>query len=348
MEPIPYLIFELYNSSYGIEATAVQEIFSLPELTPIAEAPPDIAGVLNLRGKIVPVMDLNRRFGYKSRPYQLSDRVIVLQWQDVQMGIIVDDVQEIQNIEPQDITSEISYGRDFKAYTHNFISGFAKIGTSIIILLACEPLIRYSESLPSDMDTQEEAETEEEETPEQHRLFCPHASETERATFRERAEALMQSSESQDLSGFMSLAVVELNGEYFGIDLQVVREFTDILQVTPIPCCPQRVVGNMNLRGEIVTLFDMREILNLDFSQKRSLEKAVVLQVQDIVAGMTVDEVFDITHVYPTDIEPIPAAVHTMRDEYLRGTAPYQDKMMAILDITKILTQGELEVNEGV
>lgn len=348
MEPIPYLIFELYNSSYGIEATAVQEIFSLPELTSIAEAPPDIAGVFNLRGKIVPVMDLNRRFGYKSRPYQLSDRVVVVQWENIQIGLIVDDVKEIQHIDPQDITEEISYGRDFKAHTHNFITGFARLGTKIVILLACDPLIRYSESLPSDIETQAEAETDEEETPERQRLFCPHASEQERATFRERAEALMQTTESHDLTGFISLAVVELNGEFFGIDLQVVREFTDILQVTPIPCCPPQVVGNMNLRGEIVTLFDMRQILNLDFSQKRSLEKAVVLQTQDIIAGMTVDEVFDITHVDPTDIEPIPAAVHTMRDEYLRGTAPYQDKMMAILDVTKILTQGELEVNESI
>jgi purine-binding chemotaxis protein CheW len=348
MEPIPYLIFELYNSTYGIEATAVQEIFSLPELTPIAEAPPDIAGVLNLRGKILPVMDLNRRFGYKSRPYQLSDRVVVIQWQDVQMGIIVDDLQEIQNIDPQDISSEISYGRDFQAHTHNFISGFARIGTSIIILLACEPLIRYSEKLPPGTEMPTETELEEQDMPDQGRLFCPHASESERSIFRERAEALMQTTESQDLSGFISLAVVGLNGEYFGIDLQMVREFTDILQVTPIPCCPQWVVGNMNLRGEIVTLFDLREVLNLDLSQKRSLEKAVVLQVEDIVAGMTVDEVFDITHVYPTDIDPIPAAVHTTRDEYLRGTAPYQDKMMAILDISKILTQGELEVNDSV
>jgi purine-binding chemotaxis protein CheW len=63
MENKPYLTFNFNNLLYGVDALLVQEIFYLPELTPVVEAPEDIVGLLNLRGKILPVMHLGTRLG---------------------------------------------------------------------------------------------------------------------------------------------------------------------------------------------------------------------------------------------------------------------------------------------
>ena len=89
-------------------------------------------------------------------------------------------------------------------------------------------------------------------------LYCPNATPGERSIFRQRADNLRQPLESLNVtSKLMTLAVIGFGNKYFGLDLELVQAFTDITDFTPIPCCPNYIVGNMNLRGEIVTLVDM-------------------------------------------------------------------------------------------
>lgn len=340
----PYLIFSLDGARYGIEAFWVQEIFFLPELTPVAEAPRDIVGIFNLRGRILPVMDINIRLGQRAREYKLSDSIIVLELQEFQIGIIVNEVHEVQNISSEDITNEISYGRKIPREYHHLINGVAKIPDGIVMILDIEQLIDSSPVIELTNEEENFALTEQ-------RVFCPKATPEERAIFRSRAENLMLPSARQDFTGLIPLAVVGLNGEYFGIDLEIVREFTDIRKITPIPCTPPHIVGNMNLRGEILTLIDLRGVLNLPLMPPNGIEatsKAMVLHVEDIVAGVVVDHVYDVTYLNPKEITPIPTAVHSSNDEFLRGTAPYRDKMMTLLDIPKIFAKGDLIVNEEV
>ena len=143
-----------------------------------------------------------------------------------------------------------------------------------------------------------------------------------------------------------------LQGEYFGIDLQVVREFTDVRYITPIPCCPPHVVGNMNLRGEILTLIRINQCLNLEPTlsegdrHPEQRRRAVVVQVDKMVVGILVDEVFDVTPINPRNISPMPTAIRATSDEYLQGTVLYEATALTILDIRKLLTQGELVVDE--
>lgn len=340
-----YLIFNLNASLYGIEANWVQEIFSLPEVTPIAEAPRDIIGVVNLRGDILPVMDLNLRFGYPRSRYSLTDSVIVLQWEKCRVGIIVNQVLEVQPILIEDIKKELSYRPETSTSNQNFIAGVAKIGSDIVMLLNEETLFSYSRSLTSAIETSTQYPLELRET---IPLFSPHATPEEKTAFRERAANLMRPTEKQDFAGLIPIAVVGLNGEYFGIDLQVVREFTDIRKVTPIPCCPVHIIGNMNLRGEILTLVDIRNLLNMPMLAAENPAKITIVRIEDVVAGVLVDEVFDVMYLHPSEMSSLPAAVHSAKDEYLQGTAPYQKKIMTILDLTKIFQNGELVVNEEV
>ena len=364
METKSYLIFSLNRLRYGVETEAVSEIFFLPELTPVEAAPPDIAGVLNLRGEILPVMDLAMRFGHHQRDYQITDSTVVLEWEEVKIGIIVSEVHEIKEIDLAAVETQIAYGRKERPQSQNFIAGMAKIGSEICMLLDPENLIRNADSLtlPSDPSngasngagsgpslegTAGPKHSIPDAIPVQNRVFCPNASPQERAIFKERAENLMRATEAQDLTGLMPLAVVGLNGEYFGLDLHLVREFTDIHQITPIPCVKEHIVGNINLRGEVVTLVDIRTVLNMPLSSGAYAAKAMVVEVADVVAGVTIDEVWDVFYLHPSIIKPVPAAVRpTGKNEYLRGTAPYRSKMMSLLDLGKIFTQGELVVNE--
>lgn len=347
----PYLIFSIINSLYGVEAFCVQEIFSLPNLTPIAEAPNDMVGVVNLRGEILPVVDLNLRFGYEQLEYSLTDSVIVLECQELRLGIIVNQVLEVHNISWQEMSTELFYKEELNSPASHFMAGIGKVDADIIMLLNHENLLAYNQNFDpllrkQLLDNRDFVDKNLKKT----LVFCPQATPEEKAILRERAENLRQPTQRQDFAGLIPLAVVGLNGEYFGLDLPIVREFTDIRQVTPVPCCPPHIVGNMNLRGEILTLVDIRTLLNMPISgiENSTNVKVMIVKIDDLIAGITVDEVFDVMYLQPSQILPVPTAVHSANSEYLRGTANYRNKMMSILDLAKVFQQGDLIVNEEV
>jgi purine-binding chemotaxis protein CheW len=366
METKPYLIFKQNGLLCGVEVGCVLEIFFLPELTPIAEAPQDIVGAIDLRGSILPVMDLNLRFGYLWQEYSVTDSAIVIEWQEIRVAIVVNVVTEVKHIPEEAITPQLSYGRDKPDAPDRFLAGFARCGADIIMLLELDRLIRYSPDkteaqIPVAASSTPNLETQNlplEIDPKllavdanflvQPHVFCPNATAQEKAIFRERADNLRLRSDRENSATIdMSLAVVVLNNEYFGINLGIVREFTDIRQVTPVPCTPDRIIGNMNLRGEILTLVDIRSVLHMSADPK-SLSKAIVVEIEDLVAGIVVDEILDIIHLNLAQIATIPAALNSANREYLRGTAFYEQKIIAVLNLQKLLTIGGVVVDEEV
>jgi purine-binding chemotaxis protein CheW len=421
MKSKSYLIFTLENSHYAIEATLVREIFPLPELTLIPESPDDVVGLLNWHSKIVPVIHLAKRLGYPLPEFSLSESVIVMEWKDLQIAMIVNTVREVMTIEPTAIATDISYS-SIPGKNARLISDVAQVGAEIIMLLNPERLIRNSEAvatlmveqnnsnLPSSsindlsleaidaalmaeatdellaelsdnrprqninskvgiLPTPQELLEKSNEAPEVsnpeiditseraiaevtrsfYDLYCPNATAAEREILRQRAENLRQSIRiGEDTTEQIPLAIISLNGKYFGLDVNLVREFIEIRNITPIPCCPARVLGNINLRGEILTLIDIRQALNMPFSTPDKAPTAMVVQVGDIIAGIPVEQVCDVMYFRALDVQPLPLAVQSGSEIYLQGTAPYSQTMLSILDLAKILTRVDLTVDEEV
>lgn len=376
MDLSPYLLFDINRSHYAINASVVEEIFFLPELTPIAEAPRDIVGMFNLRGTIVPVFDLPRRLGHHRQRYELSDSLITIHQGDTILTFLVNHVREIIHINPDDITHKFAYQESYESSEppessssdpssstakhlqrrKRFLKGVIEFENHLVAILDEKVILQeVRQELPEDHDVIDSALADAVElarAESEQVQFCPDATLEEQDMFRQRANSLRIPTETADLKQVLSLAVVALEGEYFGIDLQLVREFTDLRNLTPIPCCPPHVVGNMNLRGEILTLVRINDFLNLqptlgdDESSPTSSQRAVVVQVDDMVVGITVDEVFDVTPVDPTQISPMPTAIRASSDEYLQGTILYEATALTILDIRKLLSQGKLVVDE--
>lgn len=349
----PYLVFNLNGTFYGIEAKWVKEIFLLPELIPVVESRRDLVGLLNLRGKILPVIDLNLRFGYRRRQYRTSDSVIVLEGQTVDSGIIVDQVYDIHTLFPSKIASsrEIDPDPEGEAPSHrtptlsNVIMGVAHLGTDLVMLLDGANLLDGINRVEIDESYRKTAP----ELPEfESSQFCPNATPQDRELFQQRSQRLQQSIEQLEEGERIPLAAIRLGGEYFGINLQWVREFAKIDRVTPIPCCPEHIIGNTNLRGEIVTLVEIRGLLNLPNPERKTASQVVVVQVEDWIAGIAVDEVLDTIEVNPKTILPKSLIGSANDRSYVRGTAPYRDQLISLLDLPKIFEQGELVVDEEV
>lgn len=343
MEYKTLLTFTYHGSHFAVDVHATREILFLPELTPVEEAPPYIVGVFNLRGKIVPVMDIELCFRHEPPRYRTSDSVIIVHGEDVVRGIIANDVNDVITIPVSDIETAPAYEVKEGVHPH-FLAGELKIDENIIMILDHNNLIRHvsKDALPHTQGDASQCVS----TTTTHQTFCPDATPEERAIFHERARNLMHPPESLTLAGLLPIAVVGLSGEYFGVDLELVREFSDIYNLTPIPCCPEHIVGNMNLRGNIVTIVDIRNSLNMPVGGSSAWKKVVVAGIGELLLGVAVDSVFDVIHLRPSDISQAPSAVQKVSEKYIKGTAPYNNKIITILNLSKILSSEELVVNE--
>ena len=372
METKQYLIFRLHDVQYGIEAELVHEILSLPELIPQIEAANNIIGMLNLRGQIVPIMHLDLLQEPSLKECRISDYLIMGQWEELQFGLVAHQTHELLEIDAELIQKQPPEGI-FSNINAPGVAGFATVNEEQILLLEPKTLMPQldtilpliwdaqsqldlmTESLKSDVEKQLEPDgapqAEEFLTPKTYLsfydLYCPKATPQERETFRARAENLKPQIESSTLTNELTtLAVINLGDEYFGLDLELIREFTDIGNLTPIPCCPNHIVGNMNLRGEIITLVDIRNVLNLPTTPVRVGSPTVVVEVNDIVAGLPVDQVLEMAYLNSADITPLSGILPDLADPYIRGSAFFQEKELRVLDLPKIFTQGGLVVNE--
>jgi purine-binding chemotaxis protein CheW len=367
-----YLTFRLHDLQYGIEAALVQEMFPLPELPPVPEATTNIMGLLNLRGQIVPIMHLDLLQGQPVEGCSISDYVIVLQWENLQIGIVVHQVNEVLELKDEVIKPKADYEL-LGDINIAFIAGVAQVDTRNVLLLepkqlmgqldAAFPLIWDAQMQLDGMATTPTHDVEDaleqgvfQPGEELHAsnslssfydLYCPNSTPEERAIFRARADNLRQSIKSLNITNqLMPLAVIGFGDEYFGLDLELVKGFTDIVNLTPIPCCPNYIVGNMNLRGEIVTLVDIRQVLNLPTPPVNVGSQVVVVQVDDIVAGLPVERVLEMVDLNAADMTPLSGILSDFGEPYIRGTAFFQEKMLRVLDLPKIFRQGELVVNE--
>lgn len=132
-----FLTFSLGNEFFGIEIRYVTEIVGMQPITEVPELPEYIRGIINLRGKIIPVMDARLRFKKPFREYNDRTCTIVLDIKDVSIGIIVDSVSEVVTI-PE---TEIVAPPDFSKGGNRYIKGIGKVGSEVKLLLDCEKLL---------------------------------------------------------------------------------------------------------------------------------------------------------------------------------------------------------------
>ncbi|MFW0968090.1 MAG: chemotaxis protein CheW [Thermacetogeniaceae bacterium] len=136
-----FLIFCLDSEFYGIEIKYVTEIIGMQEITEVPELPDYIRGITNLRGKIIPLMDVRLRFKKPFREYNDRTCVIVVDLKDISVGLIVDSVSEVLSISEDDIVPPPKVNREINKY----IKGIGKTGDGVKLLLDCYKLLNDEE-----------------------------------------------------------------------------------------------------------------------------------------------------------------------------------------------------------
>ncbi len=136
-----FLTFALGKETYGIEITYVTEIIGIQEITELPELPEYIKGIINLRGKIIPVMDVRLRFKKEFHDYNDRTCIIVVDIKGVAIGLIVDSVAEVLTILEQDIAPP----PQLRGQNNKYIRSIGKVGNDVKLLLDCEKLLTDNE-----------------------------------------------------------------------------------------------------------------------------------------------------------------------------------------------------------
>ncbi|MBI3658737.1 MAG: chemotaxis protein CheW [Acidobacteria bacterium] len=137
-----FLTFFLAGEEYGIEILKVQEIIGMMGITRVPRTPHFVRGVINLRGKVIPVVDLRLKFGMESIEQTAENCIIVVQTVGVEMGIIVDKVSEVSDIAGKDIDEAPSFGADVQT---DYILGIGKSQGRVKLLLDIDKVLSTQE-----------------------------------------------------------------------------------------------------------------------------------------------------------------------------------------------------------
>ena len=137
-----FLTFNLEEESYGIEIKHVTEIIGILPITVVPELPDFIKGIVNLRGKIIPVMDMRLKFKKDYMTYNERTCIIVVDVREHSVGLIVDSVAEVTNIKEEDIVDQplLSSG-----VSNQYIKSIGKVNNEVKLLLDCEKLLSNHE-----------------------------------------------------------------------------------------------------------------------------------------------------------------------------------------------------------
>ena len=160
-----------------------------------------------------------------------------------------------------------------------------------------------------------------------------------------RAEVLAEEPKRREPGEQIEIVEFLLAGERYGVESRYVREVYPLKEYTPVPCTPPFVMGIVNVRGEILSIIDVRKFFDLPGQGLGDLNKVIILSSGDMEFGILADVVAGVRTVAVEALLPSPPTFTGLRHEYLRGIAP--DKI-AILDAGKMVSDTRIIVNEFV
>jgi purine-binding chemotaxis protein CheW len=170
--------------------------------------------------------------------------------------------------------------------------------------------------------------------------------EEKRTILRARAKSLAQEPEKKgEAEKYIEVLAFLLAHETYAIETASIREVYPLTELTPLPCTPDYIFGIINIRGQILTIIDMKKFFDLPEKGITNLNRVIVVRNEDMELGILADEIIGIKSISGEDIKPPPATISGIGAEYLKGVT--EDRLI-VLEADKILSDKRLVVHEEV
>ena len=174
--------------------------------------------------------------------------------------------------------------------------------------------------------------------------WIPNAEETKRI-LKARAQALAREPGKAKAADALEIVEFMLAHEKYGVETSFVREIHPLTNLTPLPCTPAFVLGVVNLRGEIVSVIDVKRFFELPEKGLTDLNKVVVLQSEAMRFGVLADAVLGVRRVPVAELQPSLPTLTGIREQYLKGVT---SERTIVLDAEKLLGDEKIVVQEQV
>jgi purine-binding chemotaxis protein CheW len=312
------LEFTIGSQYFGMDATFVTEVIRMVEAREMPKSPDFLDGIVNVRGKVVPLINLCRMLRFEDRPHKLDDEIIITDTGNTQIGLVVDHVSDIIAV-----TREQILPLDKKTVPFaKFLLGFVDLEKGLIPLFDVGKVISYEQRALLRKGKNLNPVTEIK--PEEKEILHRRATE-----FRKR--------KVEDDLEKRQLIIFSLGTEWYGLDINQVKEIADLPDIFRIPCAPGHIIGVINLRGEIISVIDLRRVLGLLEEPSKKDVRIMIAEYNRLKIGFAVDTVADVAEVPVNLIEPPLTIAERMKAEYLKGEAEWDNRLFGILDFGMVV-----------
>ena len=148
----------------------------------------------------------------------------------------------------------------------------------------------------------------------------------------------MKMTDTNNTTGESQLVVFDLASEHYGVDIADVREIMRMQNITKVPGAMSYVEGVINLRGKVLPVLDLRKRLGLKVAGQTEESRIVIIDISEGEVGVVVDAVTEVLRVPNSSIEPPSSMVAQGNADYLRGIAKLADKLIILLDLSKLIS----------
>lgn len=334
-----FLIFNLSEKNYAIPAAKIREIVQLPALTVIEKFPEYIIGLLNLRGQIISVVDLTKLLGIEPKPYTTDYQVLILECETKCIGIIVSSIKDVTRLDKK-CFAPLPYKSN-----ERIISGIYKHKDALTALVDIDLVLDSVENVdinPSEILNKLTV-------PEEHYPTDPISKNKliKRAEKLQKEVRVVTGNLNYQENYFISFC---LDKEIYAINLKYVKEITKLklVNMVSVPCVPEFITGIINLRGEFITIVDIKYFLQISKTPVSDKTKIVVVKISDIQVGILVDDVFDIENI-PTERMNLNIQSKYEKSRYtLAEVLLSDDKIMSIFDMKKFVEDERLFIEDSI
>jgi purine-binding chemotaxis protein CheW len=304
--------FFLDNEEFGVPIAFVKEIVRIPDITRIPRAPSFVEGVANLRGNILPIINLRQRFGLADEERSDDSRAVVIEVGGRLTGLMVDRVSEVMRVSRDSIEAPpavVASNMD-SAY----LSGIAKLelGKRLVLLLDIERVI------PSvDLESMHQ-----------------HAGQTSKVG----QETARQVVEEQQLVTFLAA------DEEYAIEIMNVQEIIRVADISRVPRAPAFIEGVVSLRNQLLPIVNLRKRFGLPSVALNDDSRVIVVKLKGIFTGLQVDAVSEVLSVPKTAFEPPPAILSVSEASQLQGVVKLDEgkRLIMLLNIQQVLSSSEI------
>ncbi|OGI01711.1 MAG: hypothetical protein A2Y25_06510 [Candidatus Melainabacteria bacterium GWF2_37_15] len=333
-----FLIFNLAEKTYAVPAEKIREIVQIPALTVIEKFPEYIIGLLNLRGQIINILDLSKLLGLESQTYTTDYQVLILDCNEKSVGIVVSSIKDVTMLDKKYFTP-LPYKSNEK-----IITGIYKHDDSLIAFLDIELILQSVENVEINS-----MEVEKVSIPQKYFPTDPIS----KTKLLKRAEKLQKEARvdtgnlNYQENYFISFCMEK---EIYAINLKYVKEITKLKLVSfvSVPCVPEFITGIINLRGEFITIVDIKYFLQITKTPISEKTKVIVVKISDIQIGILVDDVFDIENI-PTEKMNLNIQTKYEKNKYTLAEVLLPDnKVMSIFDMKKFVEDERLFIEDSV